>query len=324
MLKNVCLAACLLAMCLFAACDEKNDPAADDTVDVDTVETDVAEEEAVDVDTVETDVAEEDTVEMDVVETDMAEEEAVEMDVVDTQEIDDDSVDNAEDDLPEDDTQEDDTVDSDTSDSDQTDSSEEQETTEDFVFRTPGSHVLQCGGEMGLEETWWDADHLCEISYDGHEIKLYIQADPTACHDIFGPTMEAVGTWAKLDGGPVQTIDGYYDWGGRHHNDWIRFRLTDSDPWWVIQHSSIGYGFRKCAPPDCLVVCQAGKTCDSGVGSPDAQIDGCERIAGDGPPPIPVICVQVGDDGVAPALLDPWTAHDGEDDYPLLPCPGDM
>ena len=54
------------------------------------------------------------------------------------------------------------------------------------------------------------------------------------------------------------------------------------------------------------------------------QDDGCARDSGSGPPPLPAICVRVESDGSVPPLLDPWQAQPGHDEYPLLPCYGEL
>jgi hypothetical protein len=45
-------------------------------------------------------------------------------------------------------------------------------------------------------------------------------------------------------------VDAAYDFGGNHHNDY--FSITLSGVRYTWDHSSYGYGFRSCQPPDCL------------------------------------------------------------------------
>jgi hypothetical protein len=87
---------------------------------------------------------------------------------------------------------------------------------------------------------------------------------------------------------------------------------------YVIWRSSIWVGGRPCAVPDCLLPCDPGttfETCDAYSGY---SFDGCERVSGGPPPPLPVICVPLNADGTVPPLLDPWTT-----DPPVLPCDPD-
>lgn len=173
--------------------------------------------------------------------------------------------------------------------------------------------------------TYWDIDHVCLFDNTELQMELYVRARPVGCTGFWGTPVYTVGAaWTKIDGQVAPTM-AQYDWGGNHHNDSIGFKVGEQ--LYVIWHSSIGWGWRACAPPDCSIVCDSGTdfgACDPYAGFTVDGTDGCARDTGDPPPPLPVVCVKVQSDGTVPPLLDPWTQHTGYDQYPLLPCGGDM
>jgi hypothetical protein len=131
------------------------------------------------------------------------------------------------------------------------------------------------------------------------------------------PVFGNVAAFYKVGTGPVHTTEARYEWGGNHHNDQLKFvyETITYDIW----HSSIGFGGRVCAPPDCLLACYPDTTFDACDAYSGWAVDGCARDPHTGPPPAPVICVVVNADGTVPALADPWTSVP-----PLLPCAGDQ
>jgi hypothetical protein len=189
----------------------------------------------------------------------------------------------------------------------------------EFPIRQPESHDFTC--EDG-PTTFWDTDHLCSVPIADATVEVYIQATPTACNPngySSTPVFENPAVYYRRDG-EVHPTEGAYEWGGGHHNDAIKFLLDGVR--YVIWHSSTGFGWRACAPPDCLLPCNAGTTFDTCDYLGGFSVDGCAREAGGPPPPMPVICVTVNADGSVPELLDPWVAHSG--DATLLPCLGDQ
>ncbi len=191
----------------------------------------------------------------------------------------------------------------------------------EFPLRVPGSHLMLCGGE---EEWVPDVDYVCQIATGGLALELYVQASPTNCDEtqMFAPQMVAIGAWLKLDG-QVWPTPARYNWGGNHHNDSVNFAVDSAI--YTLYHSSFSFGWRKCAPPDCLLTCDASATmnapCDNWA---KLAVDGCARDSGDGPPPNPVICVEVDPSGSVPPFLDPWSSQAGNAEYPRLPCIGDI
>ena len=191
----------------------------------------------------------------------------------------------------------------------------------DFNIRTPSSNELSCGDPIS-ENSFYDVDYLCTFKHGDIDTQIYIQATPSSCEVYMSAvplfTNDSVTGWMKTENGIV-SIQAGYDWGGNHHNDSINVKIENHN--YVIYHSSIGFGWRACAPPDCILVCEEGvEICDSY----SAEVDGCSREPGSGPPSLPVICVQILMDGSVPELLDPWTAYNSNSDYPLLPCLGDQ
>jgi hypothetical protein len=189
---------------------------------------------------------------------------------------------------------------------------------DDFPIRVPGTHQLSCGTFAG---EFVDVDHVCRVDHDTLHADIYVRVTPTACNGLGVPTDFSVAAFARVDTAVTQ-IAGGYSWGGQHHNDAIEFAIDGKN--YVIWHSSTGYGFRVCAPPDCLRPCNPGVTLATCNIVGGYAVDGCYRLPGGGPPPIPVVCVQVTADGSVPPLFDPWVAQTGSPSYPLLPCLGDQ
>ncbi|MBN1944612.1 MAG: hypothetical protein JW797_03005 [Bradymonadales bacterium] len=209
---------------------------------------------------------------------------------------------------------------------------------EPFPIRVPQSRVVSCGQSS---PTFFDIDHVCTIDMElsspavSVHADLYIQASPYGCAPWGSPLYTSVGAWMRVDGEVTQLDAGqsHYDYGGNHHNDAIDVVIQGEHL--LLYHSSFAWGWRACAPPDCVLVCAEGTEVrrphdpdqDTSVTCTRDQnyvLDGCERNTGDPPPPHPVLCVEVQADGSVPPLLDPWTSHTEAPDYPLLPCIGDI
>ncbi|MCP4111982.1 MAG: lamin tail domain-containing protein [Desulfobacteraceae bacterium] len=152
--------------------------------------------------------------------------------------------------------------------------------------------------------TWWDVDHVCHFQYGALDAEIYVQATPVNC-DFLGTTpLYDTDAWITVNG-KVSRLNVVYDHGGNHNNDSITFRLEGKQ--FTFYHSSFRHA-RKCSPFDCMEV---------------GDEDGCKREICSDRPSLPVTCVRVNADGSVPELLDPWEQHEGYDDYPILPCPGD-
>ncbi len=196
----------------------------------------------------------------------------------------------------------------------------------EFPIRVPQGRELECPSPWSEDEPpvvvdyFSDTDHVCQFYRGAITTEIYVQATPTGCAGVNGgsPTFDdSVQAWMKTDTGIVP-VEATYNWGGNHHVDWLT--VTIEGLTYVVAHSSMGWGGRSCAPPDCVKVCQSGVVCD---GWANVQENGCERAVGSGAPPLPAICVVVAADGSVPELLDPWQTQASAPTYPILPCEGE-
>ena len=184
-------------------------------------------------------------------------------------------------------------------------------------IRKPTKREVTCDGK---KSSFWETDFMCTLKTKTLDTKLYVQSTPTGCRRaMFAiPTFDG-GTkaWIK-EGEKWVPVKAKYDYGGGHNNDWIGLYYKDTS--YILHHSSMGFGWRACTPPDCVKVCKKETYCSS----PENTIEnGCARKTGGGPPPLPIICVKINTDGSVPEMLDPWKKHPGKSKYPLLPCKGD-
>jgi hypothetical protein len=172
-----------------------------------------------------------------------------------------------------------------------------------FDVRVPAEHQVTCSqypeGMQPEPQDYSDVDWLCTFAYGGASGVLYLQATPTDCRlDMQTVAIYTSEAWLALDGLVHAPGAPVYDWGGNHRNDFLTFDFQGHH--FRYYHSSLGYGWRKCQPMDCMQVYDA-----SGV---TLQEDGCTKER-----TLPVTCVQVKADGTWPALVDTFA-----------PCPGDM
>jgi len=159
-----------------------------------------------------------------------------------------------------------------------------------FSVRTPGTHSMGLYGEV------LEVDYVCTFVWQDISAYLYVQSTPIECHGVGGCDCTTDGAWLSVDG-EVTPVDATYGWGGSHNNDWIRFSFRERV--FKYHHSSIGFGWRACQPPDCLQVYSVeGALLE----------DGCEPER-----TLPVVCERVGIDGTFAPLVDDF-----------VPCPGDV
>lgn len=169
-----------------------------------------------------------------------------------------------------------------------------------FQLRVPVTRTVPCVGEGGFcpdgSIEFPDRDFVCTLKYQAIDAYLYVQASPTIYVGFMGPGFETVGAWLS-DGVTAEPVTASYDWGGGHHNEAIVLDLPSQRfQYW---HSSFGFGFRACHPPDCLDVYQPG--------SADLVESGCSPERS-----LPIICVAVTETGALPPLVDTFET-----------CPGD-
>ncbi len=152
-----------------------------------------------------------------------------------------------------------------------------------FTIRTPSTHTLPCddGGSGACPGGTFDApdvDYVCTFVHDDVSAVVYLRATPTSVEAVFFPLpiFDDVSAFVS-DDGSITAVDGGYDWGGNHHND--AFFIVVDGVRYNFSHSSFGFGFRACQPPDCLQI-------EDG----DTFVDGC------GPDrSLPIACVDVAD-----------------------------
>jgi hypothetical protein len=140
-----------------------------------------------------------------------------------------------------------------------------------------------------------DADAICTLEWQSVDALIYVQAHATQWVGLGGFEFETDGVWIS-DGTTASPIEGSYDYGGGHHNDSIladvganRFRFY---------HSSFGFGFRACQPPDCIDVYD---------GEMNPVEYGCDGRT------LPAICVEIAEDGAVPPLVDTFEKCPGDD-----------
>lgn len=172
-----------------------------------------------------------------------------------------------------------------------------------FQLRVPETRIVPCSGNTGGSfcpdgtVEFLDRDYVCTLHYQDLDAYVYVQATPTEYVDFIGPTFETVGAWIS-DGVTAEAVTASYSWGGGHHNEAIVLDLAEQRfQYW---HSSFGFGFRACHPPDCLDVYQPG--------SSDLVESGCSPERS-----LPVVCVAVDESGAPPPLVDTFEKCLGDD-----------
>lgn len=179
-----------------------------------------------------------------------------------------------------------------------------------FEMRTTVSHELPCEedefscptGSFTAQEIAYvctlnavgdvNGDGVTDGADDG---VVYVHARPTAINAGGFP----FAVYDDVDGffaadGVVVAVDATYDFGGNHHNDTIGVAVDGAIV--TFDHSSYGFGFRACHPPDCLKI----------EGDDGSFVDGCnpERTR-------PVACIAVVDP--LPPLVDNFATCAGDD-----------
>jgi hypothetical protein len=172
-----------------------------------------------------------------------------------------------------------------------------------FEFRLPQTHTLTCTDPSGysFDRSCPDGDWLCTFEDGTVQGYIYVQATLASFNQYCSPIMNTVLAQISI-GGQISTLSGaQYDWGGNHHNDSIAFDYGGRH--YRYSHSSLGYGYRACQSMDCMQTYQSdGLTLVE---------DGCTMQR-----TLPVVCVAIGADGTAPALVDTFSPCPGDPNYP--------
>ncbi|MCC7072980.1 MAG: hypothetical protein IT383_16780 [Deltaproteobacteria bacterium] len=157
-----------------------------------------------------------------------------------------------------------------------------------FTMRVPGTHVIDGSNAR-------DVDYLCTLSIDGHDAVVYLRATPTSLGGGFFP----VPVYDEVDGflweaDQVTAVDASYDYGGNHNNDF--FTITLGGVRYTWDHSSYGYGFRACQPPDCLKR-EEGSDFDDGCQPDRTMPEACIEVSNPLPALVDGFAVCAGDPG---------------------------
>ncbi|MBN2361761.1 MAG: hypothetical protein JXR83_20075 [Deltaproteobacteria bacterium] len=142
-----------------------------------------------------------------------------------------------------------------------------------------------------------DVDYVCTLDYQTCHGFVYVQSHATTCE--FGCETTVDGAWISI-GGSVSTVIASYNWGGNHANDSIS--VNHDDKVFKYYHSSFGWGWRACQPPDCTQVFQL-----DGITLIE---DGCTMAR-----TLPQVCVRVNEYGSVPPLIDSFEPCDGDPNY---------
>jgi hypothetical protein len=173
-----------------------------------------------------------------------------------------------------------------------------------FELRVPQTHTLTCTGPdfpSGFDMDIPDKDWLCTFEDGTVQGYIYVRATPASLSQYCAPIMNTVLAQISI-GGQVSTLSSArYDWGGNHNNDSIAFDYGGQH--YRYYHSSIGFGYRACQAMDCMQTYQG-----DGVTLVE---DGCTMQRTQ-----PVVCVAIGADGTAPALVDTFSPCPGDPNYP--------
>jgi hypothetical protein len=177
----------------------------------------------------------------------------------------------------------------------------------EFKIRKPTEVSFTCGTTATKD---LDKDLVCEIENDALKASIYFQSKPVGCVGLSGKTYAVENAWIKTDAGIEPLAEASYDGGGNHQNDRLGFAWKGK--YYSLYHSSIGFGFRSCAAPDCMEVCKD-------LECREVLQSGCSRSTCAAQPALKTRCAVVQADGTVPERNDPWSPSQ----TPHLPCAGD-
>ncbi len=175
-----------------------------------------------------------------------------------------------------------------------------------FDMRVPQTHIVKCPSEdpnMPEEIEQEDVDWICTFDHENVKGYIYLQFTPVSCVDFgmsTGTKFEAKTAVLSISGKLSQLSLADYDWGGNHHNDSMGFAFDGTT--FRYDHSTYGWGYRKCQPMDCM---QTYQSQNGGL-----LVDGCTKER-----KLPVVCHPVQKD-------ETYEATDFEDHFQR--CPGDF
>ena len=178
-----------------------------------------------------------------------------------------------------------------------------------FNPRVPQKDVYTCSmddGYISMKQSFEQRDFICSFKYDGREGFIYAQASPTSCIQSMGlDPVYSTDTAVMYIGGKYTPItDLVYDVGGNHRND--NFRFTFEGKVYEYDHSSYGWGYRKCHTMDCLRVYEADGETEilDGCASFDENLNNVRKL--------PIVCRFADEEGKFDDFTDTFEICEGD------------
>lgn len=178
-----------------------------------------------------------------------------------------------------------------------------------FNPRVPQKDVYTCSmddGYISMKQSFEQRDFICSFKYDGREGFIYAQASPTSCIQSMGlDPVYSTDTAVMYIGGKYTPItDLVYDVGGNHRND--NFRFTFEGKVYEYDHSSYGWGYRKCHTMDCLRVYEADGETEilDGCASFDEDLNNVRKL--------PIVCRFADEEGKFDDFTDTFEICEGD------------
>lgn len=178
-----------------------------------------------------------------------------------------------------------------------------------FKTRVPQKDVYTCSmddGYISMNQSFEQRDFICSFKYDGREGFIYAQASPTSCIQSMGlDPVYSTDTAVMYIGGKYTPItDLVYDVGGNHRND--NFRFTFEGKVYEYDHSSYGWGYRKCHTMDCLRVYEADGETEilDGCASFDEDLNNVRKL--------PIVCRFADEEGKFDDFNDTFEICEGD------------
>lgn len=178
-----------------------------------------------------------------------------------------------------------------------------------FKTRVPQKDVYTCSmddGYISMKQSFEQSDFICSFKYDGREGFIYAQASPTDCIQSMGlDPVYSTDTAIMYIGGKYTPItDLVYDVGGNHRND--NFRFTFEGKVYEYDHSSYGWGYRKCHTMDCLRVYEADGETEilDGCASFDEDLNNVRKL--------PIVCRFADEEGKFDDFTDTFEICEGD------------
>jgi hypothetical protein len=151
-----------------------------------------------------------------------------------------------------------------------------------FPLRTPTNETVACeidefscpDGSASLRQV----DYACTLTTGGQDAVVFVRANPTAVHEFGYGLYDDVHGWVHDNASDTtECADAAFDYGGGHNND--SFDITVGGTTVRYFHSSFGFGYRACQPPDCVQILDAdGLVVDDGCTPDRSHPEACVAI----------------------------------------------